>query len=99
MLYTVSSRYRKAKVVCSHSRLFLSQGRPQRSVQGCYYKSVYGWSGPEGTGGMSVFSIAHRCPTTKFQELGLEIGAGTVTSQQGQIYSLKEMRLDRKSVV
>lgn len=25
MLYTVSSRYRKAKDVCSHNRLFLTQ--------------------------------------------------------------------------
>lgn len=87
MLYTVSSRYRKAKVVCSHSRLFLSQGRPQRSMQGCHYKSVCGWSGLEGTGDTSAFSIAHRSPTTKFQELTMEIGS--VASQQGQKYNLK----------
>lgn len=73
MLYTVSSRYRKAKDVCSHSRLFLSQGRPQKSMQGCHYKSVYGWLGPEGTGAMSsITDTASTCPLTNFQAEVLE---------------------------
>ena len=78
MLYTVSSRYRKAKDVCSHSRLFLSQGRPQRSTQGCRYNPVYDWAGPEGAGATnSVTSTTPTCPVTKFQELSLQTGAGT----------------------
>lgn len=61
MLYTVSSRYRKAKDVCSHSRLFLSQTRPQRSLQGCHCQPS-----PEGTETMSsITSIASTGPHNK----------------------------------
>lgn len=63
MLYTVSSRYRKAKDVCSHSRLFLSQGRPQRSMQGYHYRFMYDWSGPEGAGATSSVTSMATCPT------------------------------------
>lgn len=91
MLYTVSSRYRKAKDVCSHSRLFLAQERPYlKPTQGCH--CCPGPQGPPHKASGATRSVTGRAstgPANSLQELNLEVGAGTAASREGQKCSLQ----------
>lgn len=92
MLYTVSSRYRKAKDVCSHSRLFLARERPcLKPARGCHRSP--GPQEPPHKASGARRSVPGRAsptgPANSLQELSLDVGAGTAASQEGQKRSLR----------